>query len=100
MHPVGGREVGGNAVTASWEEVAEISSGGEVELRDQLIRVGGELAYEIGTEHVSATVAGERVESSIRVTNIYRKTAGKWRMVHHHTDADPAMQEVLRQMTL
>lgn len=98
MHPAGGREVGGNAVTASWEELAEMASGGEVALGDQLICVGGELAYEIGDEHVEVTLGGERVESVLRVTNIYRKTAGKWRIIHHHTDADATMQEVVGQL--
>lgn len=94
MHPVGGREVGGNAVQASWEEIARRCSDGEVELRDQLLRVGGEIAYEIGTEHVTVTLAEEKVESEVRVTNIYRHTAGKWRMIHHHADADPDMEAV------
>lgn len=98
MHPVGGREVGWEEVRASWEEVAEISSGGEVNLEDQRIRVVGEVAYELGTEHVVATLAGETVRGEIRVTNIYRREGGAWKIVHHHTDADPAMQDVLRRM--
>jgi hypothetical protein len=30
------------------------------------------------------------------VTNVYRWQAGSWKMVHHHTDLSPAMQEIAR----
>ena len=50
MHPIGGREVGWNEVEGPWAQVASISSGGQVELDDQLIRVGDDIAYEVGTE--------------------------------------------------
>jgi len=30
-----------------------------------------------------------------RVTNIYRRESGVWKMIHHHTDSSPAMQDVL-----
>lgn len=95
MHPVGSREVGWNAVKASWEGIAEISSEGEVSLKDQQIRVVGDVAYEVGVEDVTATLSGETVHSEVRVTNIYRRADGTWKMVHHHTDLDPAMEDIL-----
>ena len=51
MHPIGGREVGWDAVRESFEKVAQLASEGKVELRDQLIRVAGDVAYEAGVEH-------------------------------------------------
>lgn len=95
MHPVGGREFGWDEVQASWEGIAEISSGGEVTLEGQRIRVIGDCAYEVGTEHVTATLAGETAQGDIRVTNIYRCEGGRWTIVHHHTDTDPAMQKIV-----
>jgi ketosteroid isomerase-like protein len=92
MHPIGGRQVGWDQVWSSWQQVAEIASGGSVKLGDRLIRVVGDAAYELGTEHVDATLAGQPVRREVRVTNIYRREAGTWRIVHHHVDAAPEMQ--------
>jgi ketosteroid isomerase-like protein len=50
MHPIGGREVGWEQVRVPWEQVAAICSGGQGTLRDPLIRVVGDLAYQVGTE--------------------------------------------------
>jgi ketosteroid isomerase-like protein len=32
------------------------------------------------------TKAGEAITADIRATTIFRKEAGHWRVVHHHTD--------------
>jgi ketosteroid isomerase-like protein len=44
------------------------------------------------------TVAGERVAIEQRVTNVYRREGGEWRIVHHHTDVSPAMVEILSRL--
>ena len=95
MHPIGGRQVGWDEVRASWEQVARLASEGKVELKDQLIHVTGDIAYEVGIEHAQFNLAGERVGGQIRVTNIYQREAGSWKIVHHHTDSVPAMMEAL-----
>jgi ketosteroid isomerase-like protein len=95
MHPTGGRQVGWNEVWQSWEQVAQGASEGKVELRDQLIRVIGDVAYEVGVECPEFSLGGEKVTGQIRVTNIYQRQAGTWKMTHHHTDLAPAMVEVL-----
>lgn len=43
-------------------------------------------------------LAGQRVEINQRVTNIYQRQDGQWKMIHHHSDISPAMLEVLRQL--
>ena len=98
MHPIGGREVGWDQVRKSWEQVAQLSSGGQVELADQAIRVAGDLAYELGVERGRLTLAGQEVTIDHRVTNIYRREAGAWKVVHHHADIAPAMLDVLNQL--
>jgi len=98
MHPVGGREVGWEQVRAPWEQIAAICSGGQVTLRDPLIRAGGDLAYQVGTEAGEGTLAGQQVSFEHRVTNVYRREAGGWKIVHHHTDLNPAMQEILNRL--
>ncbi len=98
LHPIGGREVGWDAVRESFEKVAQLSSDGKVGLKDQLIQVAGELAYEVGVEHGQVKISGQPVTIEHRVTNIYQREAGTWKMVHHHTDVSPAMLDVLRRL--
>ena len=56
------------------------------------------MAYELGVEHGQIALAGHNVLLSHRVTNIYRKEAGGWKIVHHHTDVAPAMLDVLSKL--
>ena len=98
MHPIGGRTPGWDGVEESFAGVAGLSSGGSVALKDQVIEVGGDMAYEIGLEDGTVTLAGTPVAIDHRVTNVYRRKDGAWRMVHHHTDISPAMLDVLAKM--
>jgi ketosteroid isomerase-like protein len=91
MHPLGGRVVGWKGVEGSFAKVAGLATGGQVALRDQLIHVLGDVAYEAGTEQGGATLAGEKISLDHRVTNIYHREGGAWKIVHHHTDISPAM---------
>jgi len=98
MHPIGGREVGWKAVEESFNKVAGVASDGKVELKDQLIYDLGNAAYEVGIEKAQFKIAGQEVKAEHRVTNIYKKEGGNWKMVHHHTDLSPAMIEVLQKL--
>jgi ketosteroid isomerase-like protein len=98
MHPVGGRQIGWEEVRASWEQFAQLSSSAQANIRDRLIRVVGDLAYELVTEYGEGTVAGQPVSYNHRATNVYRREAGAWKMVHHHTDIAPVLQEILRSL--
>ena len=98
MHPIGGREVGWDAVRGSFEQVAQLASDGKVGLKDQLIQVAGDVAYEVGIEHGQLKLAGQQVTIEHRVTNIYQREAGAWKLVHHHTDISPAMLDVLSRL--
>ena len=98
MHPIGGREVGWDEARKSWEQVAQLASGGEGKLSDQVIQVAGDEAYELGVERGQVTLAGQQVTIEHRVTNIYRRESGAWKVVHHHTDVSPAMLDVLSRL--
>jgi ketosteroid isomerase-like protein len=57
--------------------------------------VQGDLAYTCGFERYTATrPTGEVVHNELRVTQIYRRENGVWRIAHRHGDhampADPA----------
>jgi len=100
MNPYGGREVGWEQLRAVFERVAQMCVGSQarVWLKDRLIRVGGDLAYEIGIESGEGIIMGKPTTISHRVTNIYRREAGGWKMVHRHTDLNPTEQDVSRQL--
>jgi ketosteroid isomerase-like protein len=98
MHPIGGRQVGWKDVWATWDQTAQVASEGHVELQDQFIRVVGDMAYEIGVENAGFRIAGQKVTDQVRVTNIYQKEGGTWKIVHHHSDLSPAMVEVLNKL--
>ncbi|RIK41842.1 MAG: DUF4440 domain-containing protein [Chloroflexi bacterium] len=90
MHPLGGRQLGWAEVRASWEMAAGAVSGGSVEVSDlQVVLLGNDGAYTIGTETASATVGGTPVRFSGRCTNVYRREDGAWKLVHHHVDLLP-----------
>jgi len=98
MHPIGSRQVGWDAVRESFEQVAQLSSDGKVELKDQLVCVSGDLAYEVGIERGGLTLAAQQVAIEHRVTNIYQREGGAWKMTHHHTDTSPGMLDVLNRL--
>jgi ketosteroid isomerase-like protein len=98
MHPVGGRELGWGKVKETWEQVAKVMSDGQVKLNDQLIRVAGDMAYEVGIEQGYAVLGGQRISIANRVTNVYRQEARGWKIVHHHTDVSPGMQDALARL--
>ncbi|WP_396613854.1 YybH family protein (plasmid) [Haloferax sp. S1W] len=98
MHPIGGREEGWEAVNGSWEGVAAACTNGTVTHTDQVIRVTGDLAYELCTESASVTFAGEPVSLEGRATNVYRKENGEWKIVHHHADLNAEFAEKVANM--
>jgi ketosteroid isomerase-like protein len=52
--------------------------------------VSGDLAYTVGFEHPEHSVDGGPVQpSTLRVTHIYRREDGEWRIVHRHGDHPP-----------
>jgi PAS domain S-box-containing protein len=92
MGPVGGFQVGWEAVQKDWEAQAAMKLGGSVEAVDVYVTAGKELAmvsnYEKG-ENTNAN--GEIQKVSIRATNLYRKEDGQWKMIGHHVDLLPQM---------
>ncbi len=98
MHPIGGREVGWENVKGPWEQIAKMSSGGQITLIDRLARVAGDMAYEVGVEQGHITLGGEKVALEHRVTNVYRREGGNWKIVHHRADLSPAMVDLLSRL--
>jgi ketosteroid isomerase-like protein len=46
----------------------------------------GDMAYTAGFEHTSVSVDGEPRQYTLRVTQVYRREQGEWRVAHRHGD--------------
>lgn len=52
--------------------------------------VSGDLAYTVGYEHSVSSVDGAPpAPNTLRVTHVYRREDGQWRIVHRHGDRPP-----------
>jgi len=60
----------------------------------ELVAAGasGDLAYTVGYEHTTTTVAGAVHSYTLRVTHVYRREDGEWKIVHRHGDRVPQDQ--------
>jgi ketosteroid isomerase-like protein len=55
--------------------------------------VSGDLAYTVGYEHSSRSLNGGPIEpSTLRVTHVYRRENGEWKIIHRHGDVKPVDQ--------
>jgi ketosteroid isomerase-like protein len=96
MPPSGGRVLGCEEVRAAWERAARAFSGGEVTLEDVVVvPITEDTAFTMGTERGHRKVGDQTIHFEGRVTNVYRREAGGWKIVHHHTDFSSALVEAL-----
>ncbi|NIL97174.1 MAG: PAS domain-containing protein [Planctomycetales bacterium] len=92
MGPVGGFQVGWDAVRKEWEAQAALKLGGKVEASEMQFTVGKDLAVVSNWEKGENTNAQGQIQKvSIRATNIFRKEDQQWKMIGHHVDLLPQM---------
>jgi ketosteroid isomerase-like protein len=88
MGPFGGRQAGAQAVAAHFDDEARAGMTGTVVLDDALMVDLGDGGYvtgiERGVDFHDASGAAMRIQH--RTTNVFRREADGWRMVHHHCD--------------
>lgn len=70
---------------ASW-----FSDSTEYEFEVIAAGASGDLAYTIGYERNRVKMHGEARTYTLRVTHVYRREDGQWRIVHRHADSPPA----------
>ncbi len=60
----------------------------------ELVAAGasGDLAYTVSYEHTTASVNGAEQSYTLRVTHVYRREDGEWKIVHRHGDQPPQGQ--------
>jgi ketosteroid isomerase-like protein len=84
----GWAEVG---TTVDW--VASRYRDGVVTAEYEVVHESADLAYTVGYEIGDVVLDGTRMtRQRLRVTQIYRREDGQWRLVHRHGDFAPADQ--------
>lgn len=80
--------VGRQAVVTTFEAAADrLSDGSDARLEVHHVEVSGDLAVLTGLESgVLSAGGGPIVPQTLRVTLVYRREDGGWRMVHRHAD--------------
>jgi ketosteroid isomerase-like protein len=54
--------------------------------------VSGDLAYTVARELTSTTIRGEPRDYVLRVTQVYRREDGTWKVVHRHADDEASVE--------
>jgi ketosteroid isomerase-like protein len=61
--------------------------GGELAYEPMAAQASGDLGYAVGIERGRGRVGGQGPhEMALRVTHVFRREAGQWRLVHRHAD--------------
>jgi ketosteroid isomerase-like protein len=84
-----------------WEEVSRIftwiastfSDVSDFRFEVETADVSGDLAYAVGYERFNGSIHGRPVAPmNVRVTHVYRREDGEWKIVHRHGDSVPVDQ--------
>lgn len=93
-------------VRQGWKEISEVLGwlatrwSDSTDYRFDVVAadVSGDLAYIVGFEHVANSVVGVPVEPyTLRVTHIFRRENGEWKIAHRHADYVPIDQTLAGQ---
>lgn len=97
LGPAGDIQLGWEEVRNNWEQQAALKIGGTVEASQIHTVIAGDVAisqcYETASNH---NIGGRDVAVTIRATNVFRKENGQWKMISHHTDLIPQLEEEIR----
>jgi len=78
---------GWQPVMESWRTIFENTPQIRFLLTDVTIEVRDGLAWVTLYENLNSSLEGQNVTATILTTNIFRKGADGWRMIHHHGSA-------------
>ena len=82
--------IGWEEVEPSFRQVASWFSKSDTwEFEIIAAHASADLAYIVANEHDEAIVDGHPRSYTLRVTHVYRREHGQWRIVHRHADFPP-----------
>lgn len=82
-----------------FESLASRFSNGTYEYEVIAAGASGDLGYVVGIEHSTASVGGATPEAyDLRVTEVFRREDGEWKVVHRHADPMPDSDAARRQL--
>jgi hypothetical protein len=84
----GDHEHGWHEVGPRLDWAAELFAGGRTEQHVLEMHSSGDLGYTVSLERGHAHLAGQDAAAPmvLRVTHVYRRIDGEWRVVHRHAD--------------
>jgi ketosteroid isomerase-like protein len=86
----GPAEKGWEAIASALTEAGSQFTGGTVRVELTQIIESGDLACTVGLERDRGGAGrGPRRETVLRVTQVYRRADGQWRVIHRHADRLP-----------
>lgn len=84
-------EKGWEAVGARYDWASSQYKEGDATLRVEYLNIGvsGDLAFTVGIERQTGARVGDQpaTERALRATQIFRREAGAWKLLHRHADA-------------
>lgn len=94
VHPGWHRLDGWEEIRRSWENIFRNSRPWTVSCEDVRIGVAGDLAWVTCLE-VIRPLGGDDEDDAARMhaTNLFGRSNGEWRLVHHHSSASPGDTE-------
>lgn len=100
QNPAGGTRRGWSDLQWVYEKVLGSPAGITAEFYDYTIHVAGEVFWSVGRERIFMNQNGEAVVITVRITRIFRRVDGVWRLVHlHGSFEDPDMLREYQQAT-
>lgn len=72
--------------TFTWV-ASRFSDVSDFRIEEELVEVSADMAYVLWFERFNGSIAGRPVEPvTVRVTHVYRREDGEWKIVHRHAD--------------
>ena len=87
--PQGGSHEGADQVWDAYAHgAAALSPGGETHFEVLHLAAGDGLAYWVGLQRATVMIGGraEPTPMDLRVTEVFRREDGEWRLIHRHAD--------------
>ncbi len=85
--PHGGALQGAANVAATYRRDAAAFEAGETRFEILQMAASDGVAYWTGFQHATGTIGGNEVRLKLRITELFRREDGAWKLVHRHADA-------------